>query len=501
MDDNTLINVPTVTASPFHGVSALLTKFKDINPSRPKPNAIGAVPLYRSRLYRVNKPAPSLSNDADKAGEEEHEETEQYEVQKFKDLKEFKPNVLTEQLNEACILGIEDFANPLIEQLLNELIGEHPYEWSCLEEGDSKVLFVRLKEKEVKENAFLMKRLTELDIAVHQSKLKIVVEKNTRQLIEDTVPNDEISIDKEALQRKVDRLLEKNKAKKTAKTVDYVIDEEELRGVPQDALPQLIKDIKEFRLKVLENERKKREKEVLEEKKRSKAQLRKLFEKYQSDSDRMVEDDDDESDEEDDDLTDEQYEELRIKKENADMLKKFRDKLRSVESIQRRNKDVLRELEELRNYEQSLDKTLKPEYEHGRFRRSGRDKKLEMEADQKDREEELTENKAAKEADNFLSTINIPLKVNISKSLTLEDLDDDQLDSLLQRLKPKLDEYMEEILGTKEDELSDYIISIIKDEKNKEKLAQELEEAFADDAESLRDKIWNDIEVFIKEFQ
>lgn len=487
-----ITTVPTVHERPLGALFKHIRRFENINNSTPSPSIVGSIPLYKSKLALVDHHRPVYLQAMSEEASEEQEEVQEYEVTRFRDLKQFKPVVLTDQLNEGCITGIKDKNRAVVEQLLNELLQSENYEWSCVEEGDGLVVFVRFTEKELKDNAVKMRRLLSLEgVKIRDTPLGVVVEKNTKQLITDTVAETD-EIDLEALQKSLGKTIESHKVEKTNTDLDYVIDENELKDLPSELLPQLIKDIKEFRLKALENEKKKREREVLEEKKRSKAQLRKLMEKFQSDSNHMVEDD--ESDEEeDDDLTDEQYEEQRIKKENADMIKRFGEKSREVEFLQRKNRAILEDLEELKSYESTLDKTLRSEYETGKFKPSGRNRELELDADKRDKEEEETEALAAKQSENFLASMNIPLKMNIAKNSNVLDLDDEELDKILEQLKPKIDEYIEDALGVKEDELSEYVVSIIKDEKSKEKLLEELKEPFGDDASSLTEKIWADI--------
>lgn len=492
-----ITTVPTVHQRPIAALFKHMKTFEDVSASAPLPNNVGSVPIYTSKVALVASYRPVFT---DALNEEDHSHeknaAELYEVKRFKEVKEFKPKVLMDQLNEGCLSGLTNLSNSIVEQLLNDFFGTDAYEWTSVE-SDGKVVFVRFKEKSLKENAMLIKRMIALEgLVVRDSKLEVAVEKNTQQLVQDTVGDLNVEVDLEELQTKVSKIIESHKEKKSTTELDYVIDENELKDLPKDVLPQLVKDIKEFRLKALENEKKKREKEVLEEKKRSKAQLRQLFEKFQNDSDRIIEDDDDDDsdDGEEDDLTDEQYEELRVKKENAEMLRKFNDKLRQVEAMQRRNKDLAIDLEDLKKYKTSLDKTIRPEYPLGKFRPSGRNKELELDADKRDREEEATEGVAAEQSEAFLASINLaPLKLNIGKNTNILEIDDTQLDSILEQMKPKIDEYIEEALGVKEDELSEYVVSIIKDEKSKEKLFEELQEPFGEDASSLVEKVWADV--------
>jgi hypothetical protein len=494
---------PTVHQRPITLLFPNIITFDDINESEPIPNKVGSVPLYKSKLALVDHHRPVLvQSSAEDEDPIEGDQVQEYEIMRFKELKQFRPSVLTEQLNEGCIYGITDLSNAVVEQLLNEFFDTDSYEWSCIEESERKIVLVRFTEKDLKSNAYRLHRLLALEnIEVRGRQLKAIVERNTKQFVSDTVGDGPIKIDTEELQKRVNKIIESNKIEKLTTDLDYVIDENELKDIPKDVLPQLVKDIKEFRLKALENERKKREKEVLEEKKRSKAQLRKLFEKFQNDSNEMVEDDEESDDDEDNDLTDEQYEEARIQRENANMLKRFNEKLRHVEAEQRRNKYIIEDLNEAKNYESTFDKALRPEYENGKFRPSGRNRELELDADKRDKEEEETEKVAAKESESFLASINIPLKVNITKNTNLPEIDDESLEKVLMQLKPKVDDYIEDALGVKEDELSEYVIAIIRDEKSKEKLFEELEEPFGEDAKSLTEKIWADVKQFVNDIK
>jgi len=434
---------------------------------------------------------------------------EEYELKNFTELKKFVPNGLKDQLCEIVLSNVK-LGNSAIEQTLNE-VAQVEYKWTCIDEGETKVVFIRFVDEDLLKNAKEIRRFLELEgLNVQGAKWGVSIEENTQQFLNDSKISN-VSIDKDELNEKIAKILTTSLEQTHGNDdLDYQVDESELHDLPPELLPQLRKDIKDFRLKVLENEKKKREKESLEEMKRSKIQLRKLFEKFKNEDNQMVEDDEESDDEDDDDdeegggVTDEQYEAMRIEKENQEVLRKYNERVKLVLSEQRRNQYLIEELEDLKQYESSLDKTIYPEYESGKFKPSHRDKLLELEKDEADRQQESKEKEIAQQSQSFLNSINIPLKVSIPKETeeseqqepsgdVIADMDDDQLSSILEKIKPNIETYIEEFLGMKEDELLEYILMIIKENKSKDNLVEELKETFDEDAIKMGDKVWNDL--------
>ncbi|ONH69713.1 hypothetical protein BON22_0054 [Cyberlindnera fabianii] len=515
---DTITTIPTI-----HAFQTKITRVPTLlhfahDDVRPQPNKLGAIPIIESQISQVKsgivRPVDSTgSADGDEKGDADHDELmeDAYTLSHYMELKAFKPKTLNQQLCEVCVSGFKDLPNETIEQCLNVMIGDVPYKWTCVEEVDLKIVFVRFINEELDGAAAEIHQFLKCDgVLANDMTLKLAVEKNTKQLVKDTMGRKKgKNVDIDAVSQEIIKVLERSKTRRPAMTVnemDYTVDESELRDIPPEILPQLKKDIKEFRLKAIENEKRKREREILEEKKRAKLQLRKLFEKFKEDDGQggKVDDGDSDEEEEDDGLTDEQYEDLQVKKANQDMLKKFAVKLHSVQSAERKNKDMLADLNELKQYEANLDKSIKEGYATGKFRPSGRNKQREYEADEMDREEAKRDITTKETTDSFLASINIPLKVSLNQDDSEEEtpapsdpntltIDEEELDSLLEKIKPKVNSYIEEFLGVEEEELADFVLSIIKDEKNKTKLAEELEEPLGDDAQALTDKIWADI--------
>lgn len=481
-----------------------ISTFSDLYQSDVKHSKIGAVPVYQDRIGQVHKREVVRSSEAyDDEGEGEVEQStkkiEEYELTKFVELKQFQPSGLKDQLCEVALSGVK-LGNSAIEQILNEVVADGEYKWSFIDEGENKLVFLRFIDEDLLKSAAKIRRVQDLEgFEINGKEWHVVIEENTANFIQDSKVSGE-KLDKEALKEKVDKILNSTLGKGEGNNdLDYQVDETELQDLPPESLPQLRKDIKDFRLKVLENEKKKREKESLEEVKRSRAQLRKLFEKFKNEENEIVEDDEDDSDDDDEgeDLTDEQYEAQRIENENKEILRKYNEKVKVALNEQRQNRVLIEEFEELKNHELNLDKTVHSDYEQGKFKPSHRDKLLEAERDEKDRQNELKEKEISAQSENFLNSINIPLKMNIgiakNNELSVEDIDDDKLDSILEKIKPKIEGYIEEFLGMKEEELLEYILMIIKENRTKQSLVEELKETFDEDAVKIGDKVWSDV--------
>lgn len=494
---------PAITTfSPIQQPSGSITKlipglstFTNLNTSSvSKPSKIGAVPVYSDRVSQVarhQRQAVKQEDGEDGEGDVKLDvaKTQEYELKHFKELKVFKPQGLKDQLCEVVVTGVK-VNNSCVEQILNEVV-EVSYEWSFIDEGgEKKIVFVRFIDDDLAKNAKQIKRFIGVHgVVVNEVEWEVNVEENTEKFIKDVIKVENIDLDE--LNGKISKILSNSMQVWNGDNfADYQVDESELHDLPPESLPQLRKDIKEFRLKVLENEKRKRERESLEEMKRSKVQLRKLFDRFKNEENQMLEDDEDEESEDDEseDEDDEQYEISRIEKENQLVLQKYKELMKVVGYQEYKNKELIEDLEVLRQYEVGLDKSLHPEYELGKFKPSNRDKLLELEQDEKDRQQESRELEVVKQSENFLNSINIPLK---KKSV---GLDGDELEQVLERIKPKVEGYIEEFLGVKEDELLEYILMIIKEHQDKQELVKELKETFDEDAVKIGDLIWGDFE-------
>ncbi|CCH42021.1 U1 small nuclear ribonucleoprotein [Wickerhamomyces ciferrii] len=486
--------------SPSESIDSILpdlSQFKGLDQSNAiKQSKIGAIPIYKNQLHLINNNKQNLKafKETDENNEVDQMSVtkEQYELSKFLELKSFKPQGLKDQLMEIVIKGVKILNNLIIEQVLNYLTtGE--YVWSCIDgNNQDKIIFIRFINEDGLVNLSQIKKFLGLNgFKYDDSQWEICIEDNTENLINDS----QITVDKldqEGLRNKINELLEGSKLEKPIDHgLDYKIDEMELIDLPQDVLPQLYKDIKEFRLKVLENERKKRAKESLEELKRSKGQLRKLFEKFQNEESEIVEDDDDSSDE--DDLNDEDYEKEQINLQKEEMLKNYNNKLKVVEHEESYNQELIEKFNDLNNYERSLNKDING-MELGQFKPSNRDKIMEEDMDSKDREEEKHQLEIKSQSMNFLESININIPLKQKEQVTIDDLDESQLEQVLTRLKPIINQIIQEFLGTQEDELLEYILEIIKDTKSKVELIKELNETFDEDSIKIGDKIWLNLE-------
>jgi hydroxymethylpyrimidine pyrophosphatase-like HAD family hydrolase len=193
------------------------------------------------------------------------------------------------------------------------------------------------------------------------------------------------------------------------------------------------------------------------------------------------------------------------------MMRDYAVKLSSIRSVEHYNKELVELEQELSQYETNRDKTIKPEYEQGKFKRVNVNSEAELEKDARDREDEKKENELV--ASETPSSAKVPLKVSLKQKEEEEeeeeeeekdqiegtvsseklDISEEKLASALASIKDKIGLYLEELLGVGDEELTEYITMIIQDTKSKSALTEELKETFDEDADKISEAIWKDL--------
>lgn len=478
-------------------------------------SSIGAVPVYSEHSKRVVRADGGVVGGEAAVGaagdEKQPQDTAQlledtqmeqaYELQRYVGLKAFRSHKLSEQLYEFVVLGLKrGLKKEQVERILNLITAPAEFVWSFIDDEEQKLVFVRLAGTESVKNSVL-RQLAKLECKVDGADIKLKFENNTLQLISQLEAQDAGAAEAAVDQAQIDKIVSSGGGGSSGPaedvlsgdSMDYQIDENELKGLPVESLPQLRKDIKEFRLKVLQLEKNKREKELAEESRRSQQQMRKLFEGFKKDGKDVDFDDEDGEQDEDgdeDDEDDEAVNKKAVEKEKQLMMRRFNDKLRHVLTIQQRNQELIEELNYVESYESRIDKQVKEEYEFGKFKPSNRDKFRELEKDEVDRQESHVEQKLLQESENFLKSISAPIKFStVGAGGSSED--QDSFEHKLQDVKPQIGKLIEEYLGVEEEELLDYILMILRDNRDKDVLVEELKETFDEDAVQIGDAIWN----------
>ncbi|AMD22359.1 HGR020Cp [Eremothecium sinecaudum] len=297
--------------------------------------------------------------------------------EKFQDLRLFLPISLSQQLHTVAIHNLPD--NPLktssfISWLERFTISKfpNPFGQEVRSTGHDVIeswSHVRASTLENTQNLFL--RLVqapkypqivmywiELFAAGSDSNISIHVDQNTEQYARDSAVNYKSEVTKEDIEA-LDTAVNSLRMQPSENTSDlgamiaYDVDMSTLSDLPRDSEKQLVKDIVEFRTRVLTMEKEKRNKESLEEGKRSRAQLKRVLEQIRkikgSEAAGNIEDDEEYDDDEDEE--DEiQQDDLELEKRKQDKVKEIA--LQEFESVLAHLNTVL--IPQLRKKEQEL---------------------------------------------------------------------------------------------------------------------------------------------------
>ncbi|GMM38389.1 hypothetical protein DASC09_057280 [Saccharomycopsis crataegensis] len=153
----------------------------------------------------------------------------------------------------------------------------------------------------------------------------------------------------------------------------YKVNLKELADLPKTMVPQIVEDIKNFRLGIIRIEKKKQAKKLLEEKKRSKAQIKKMYmsiresRKKDGRGDLMDIDDDEDDDENDNEheemISDTEYENMKEDEQQEKIEKEFLRQEAHLKYLEQQTKaKLVATLNDLQNYAADLEQNLQKKY-------------------------------------------------------------------------------------------------------------------------------------------
>lgn len=257
---------------------------------------------------------------------------------KYQDLRLFLPISLSQQLHTLVIQNFpdnqaktSDFIHWLelftIQKFkiatVNNTSGTHVIVdgWSMVAAStleNAQTIFIRLFP--ISQYSDIVLYWTKLFQSSADANINIYIDDNTVKYVKDHSSNYEPEVSLEDVNC-INSQLSALKTDSSEHTLDvgcmvaYNVDMSTLSDLPRDSLNQLVKDIIEFRTRVLRTEREKRNKEAVEESKRRRTQLRQVLEQIRKskgpeslvDGDEEDDDDDEDDYEEDDDNYNSQY--------------------------------------------------------------------------------------------------------------------------------------------------------------------------------------------------
>ncbi|CCF56092.1 hypothetical protein KAFR_0A06570 [Kazachstania africana CBS 2517] len=544
----------------------------------------GFVPILKADLYKFEQ---SLSNAKEKSngtlnskdsnsdhrngvsvGDKiESTKSESSNLSKYMELQQFLPISLEQQLHTLSIQGMPSNAtHGQIEHFFVECIKLSKYEtaleaWTTLSSytSGSQNVFIRLSGSS-KDTEFANFVIFLEYLSAKFNSLQLHIDSNTRSFVEDNTKINLETIGSDVLSKYNELLRDLQKQKNVndtsvEDTTQYQVDLNTLSDIPKDSLDQLVKDIIEFRTRVINTEKEKLISENYEENRRIKEKMTKMFERIKRShlKDQIEERDVDVSFEEEevnviDDKLIEQKQNLMAEIESEKRYKSLLKDLATV--IEPRMKALQLDIEHATNYETHLVEQrplfLKEIQNLGNdiyYDRHRTFKEEEERLDKLNREQfgdamdvvsisteaVATTGKASESIKNEKTElaaghikIKFAFKRAIDKSteadkeggleekeseeqegekeetepaITSEILsfEDDELRSRISKLRSSkvVDELVKEYLGVYEDELVDYIFDNIEEFKNKKNLLEDLKETFDEDAQKIVDTIWN----------
>lgn len=299
---------------------------------------------------------------------------------------------------------------------------------------------------------------------------------------------------------------------------DYNVDLRELVDVPRDFVPKVQAAIVEFRLKVVKMERAKRENLILNDKRKARIKLRRMFQDLSKraggiDEDEMEEDfSDDEQIVDDEEMEKAHREQVKKDIESQVSIKQQhmarRDKarlslLKNFESVvehshyeqvvvpERANKFIKEFVEGVDSAKNKIDENLDSYYlKHSNYL-SFRNAAKVQEAAADDADRRLAEQET-QQAQEFVETgFGKPVKLVMKRDMS---------EDVAEKLRTEVESRIEELLGTKEESLIDFIMDFVKvhqdrsDEKALGEFITELGETLEEDAPVLVDSIYHFLE-------
>lgn len=159
--------------------------------------------------------------------------------------------------------------------------------------------------------------------------------------------------------------------------ISHKVNLKELSDLPKRMVPQIIEDIKNFRLSIIKIEKKKQAKKLAEDRRRAKLQIKKMYlsikqakkkGRNSGDAEEMDIDDEDDDDydegQQDEDMSDSEYENIREDAEQEKIEKEFlrqEAQMKHIESLTKRK--LLSKFKEVDNYASEVESRLKSNFE------------------------------------------------------------------------------------------------------------------------------------------
>lgn len=492
-------------------------------------------------------------DDAEEQSDESDNEDDAT-LSNFIELEKFLPQSFKDQLTTVVVKDFPNLKLALIEKVFNNLLTPCPvnstFDWSLIniEHIDHKVVFIRFHH--VNTTVWFYKNIRELLQDSIQG-INITFDSNLESDIANMKEFDSEagSIQRESLQADLQKILLNNKNYENVSKIrgmedldqamqyysSYKVDPSELIDVPKDMQDKIVDEIVKFRSKVLSIERERRKQEIERERILAKNRLQRIFEGTKEAGDDMVVDDveaeqvmQDNKHEitEYENLTEEEYIRLVEQKEKEAIENAYNEKVKMFTSKELNERNRLKEeLHALREYETSLIEKkaafigelksfqdykldnldqynnldrhkIKLYYtEYSEYLRLRAQEKAEEEShDKRDIEEEALELLASNNAQHFLSSFKTELKPSRdAEQDTTMDVVVSSLDkSVLDKVKTKIGDLIEEYLGVKEDVLIEYVYDfVITNNLTKQnELVEELSETLDEDSVTVVSKLY-----------
>ncbi|CEP61036.1 Snu71p LALA0_S02e05314g [Lachancea lanzarotensis] len=459
----------------------------------------------------------------------------------YRDLKQFLPITLEQQLCTISVKGlpstlvetqIAEFVN-VLEGLTTEKVGitKVLHSWSFFKGLDSTALLLRCTDLKQLPSVLafwnhLFSRWSEKDdilkLSLHQDENTTRFFKDHMEDATDEVPEAEVDGQITILGNFLKNLKQSDsQAGEENLSVDYHVDVSTLSDLPRSSLEQLCKDVVHFRTRVVTIEKEKRAKAEYEENKRMGQHMKNVFDQIRKSKGnaKLAEDDeefdgleDDDAGYLEDDLVVEKREQEKLQMDSDRLFTELLDNLAT--KIEPRLQKLQQQLAHENSYEQTLEKerplylkellhlAYSPYYDH---HRSFKDE--EIRRDNKDRDvngiaEPLVDETVEKKEMPLVSEPS-KFKLQISKPKEEEEKDNgkllqsgEDLDMLLQKLRDSnlVRDLAIEFLGETDQDLEDYIFDHLKEHASRAELLAELRETFDEDAEVIVDRIWSKLE-------
>lgn len=468
---------------------------------------------------------------------------EDVEPASFVPLERLNPQNRLEQITTVLIQGFPSLKRPVIDRIFRQLVHSGPesipknFTWSFVVEGatgihgDRKNVFLRLGglvavEWLHKNSAIFADALPDLLIVFDQEVDGSDAEE-TKSKDEFTSYVTKVLLNRANFSRGLGRTGTEDLDQVMQYYRTYKVEDSELVEVPKDMKETIVKDIINFRSKMLQLERERRKKEIEQERRKAKARLTKMFMGIreavgvtETANDSEVEDVEEKGDPLDS-LLEEEYAKHIAEQETKKAAADYKAKLEEMERMEKNEKQsLLNQLVLLQNYESnlidnkdtymediknfddmnvpranaSLSSKLQLYYsnhlEYVRLRNLERSREEEL--DKADEKEEL---QSTPSVHSFSLPAKKTLPVEKSEPVGLDIVVSSLSEVKLESIKSKICDLVEEYLGIKENLLIDFIFEFVKDHGlgKRQELIDELVETLDDDSTTVVDLLYKHI--------